>query len=139
MRPSQDAEGWNHTRRECLDDDNVIAQGDALQQLIAAMQACRDARIERAEILEIVRPHLPDDDGITIEGALMEHLSDRDAATIIRVAYGTLLSGATFSFIDGRRSREEIRRLCEEADVGNPVEISREGRSRRVSILKPPS
>lgn len=121
------------------EDDRIIPGGDAIHQLVTALQACDNARLSFAEILEIVRPHLPEDGDITILGSLIEQVRDGDASTIIRIAYAALPGGATFSFTDRTRSRQKLRRLCHEAGVGNRAEITREGRSRRVVIEKPPS
>ena len=118
------------------DRSDLTAQGDALQQLIAAMQACESAKVPRREILEIVRAHLPEDDDVSIEGSLIEHLGDRDASRIIQIVYEALLSGATFSFVDGRRTRENLLELS--GGMGE-VSFTRDGGRRRVMITKPPS
>ncbi len=120
------------------DESDVTAQGEALHRLITAMRACDDARIPNNEILEIVRPHLrEDDDDIIVIGALIEHLSDVHAMKIIQIVYAALLSGATFSFVDGHRSRLNLLELCE--GTGGEVKFSREGHRRRVTVTKPPS
>lgn len=121
------------------EDDRIIPGGVAVHQLVTALQACDNARLSFAEILEIVRPHLPEDGDITILGSLIEQVRDSDASTIIRIAYNALLGGATFSFTDRKRSREKLRRLCHEAGVENRTEITDEGRLRCVVIAKPPS
>ena len=118
------------------DESDVSAQAEALHQLIAAMRACDDARIPRAEILEIVRPHLLEDDDIALEGSVMEHLGDRDATQIIQIIYEALLSGASFTFVDGRRMRNALLALC---DGLGEVTFDRDGKKRRVTITKPPS
>ena len=119
------------------EDSEITAQGEALHKLITAMHACHDAEVPRAEILEIVRPYLLEDDDIAIEGSLIEHLSDGDASQIIQIVYAALLSGAAFSFVDGRRTRTEILELC--AGIEENVTFTRDRKKRRVWITKPPS
>ncbi len=118
------------------DDGEITAQGEALHKLIEAMHVCRKAELPRAEILEVVRPYLLEDDDIALEGTLIEHLSDGDASQIIQIVYEALLSGARFTFIDARRTRKELLEIC---DGTGDVTFTREGRRRRVTITKPPS
>jgi len=118
------------------DESDVTAQGEALHQLITAMRACRDSAVPRAEVLEIVRPYLLEDDDIALEGMLIEHLSDGDASQIIQIVYEALLSGATFTFLDGRRTRKELLEIC---DGTGEVVFTRDGHRRRVTITKAPS
>jgi hypothetical protein len=113
----------------------IIAQGEALQKLIEAMHTCRDAEVPRAEILEVIRPYLLEDDDIALEGTLVEHLSDGDASQLIQIVYEALLSGARFMLVDGRRTRKELLDLC---DGLGEVTFNRDGKKRRVTITKPP-
>lgn len=118
------------------DESEITAQGEALHKLIEAMHACRDAGVTRTEIAEVIRPYLLEDDDILIEGSLIEQLSDGAASQIIGIVYGALLSGATFTFVDGRRTRNELRELCEGT---GEIAITRDRNMRRVWITKPPS
>ncbi len=110
-----------------------------MHQLVTALQACDHARLSFAEILEVVHPHLPEDDDVSILGPLIERLRDNEAETIIRIAYGALPNGAAFSFSDRQRSVEQLEGLCHDGCVGELATITEEGRSRRVVIQKPPS
>lgn len=110
----------------------------AIQMLRDAVVACWDAKLTRDDILEVLRHQLfTGDDGILVEGPLVEQLSDGEASTIIRILYGALSEGATLTFVAGRRSPAEVYVLCHDADIGRAnVEITVEGQSLRVAIVK---
>ena len=114
----------------------IIAQARALHKLVKAMQACDDTSVPRAEILEVIRPHLLEDDDVALDGTLFELLSARAASQIIQIVYERLLSGATFTFVDGRRTRKQLLELCD--GIGE-VRFTRDRKRRRVWITKPPS
>lgn len=116
----------------------VEKRESAIQMLRDAVVACWDAKLTRDDILEVLRPQLfTGDDGILVEGPLVEQLSDGEARTIIRILYGALSEGATLTFVAGRRSTAEIHALSDDADIGRAnVEIKAEGQSLRVAIVK---
>ena len=123
-----------------MNEDEIVAQvekrEEAIRKLREALAACREADLTADEILAVVRPLLLGDDGILI-GSLVDHLRDGEASTIIRIIYGGLSEGATLSFIAARRTRTEIRALCDEAVIGRAnVNISSEAPYQRVSITK---
>ncbi|MGZ5440585.1 MAG: hypothetical protein ACXW31_13120 [Thermoanaerobaculia bacterium] len=110
----------------------------AVQLLRDAVAACWEAELTRDDILEVLRPQLfTGDDGILVEGPLLEQLSDAEASSIIRTIHGALSEGATLSFVAGRRSPAQVYALCHEADIGRAnVTITAEGQSLRVAIAK---
>lgn len=125
-----------------MDEREVIALVEkrerAVRRLRRAIGACRQAELTDEEILQVVRPLLlPDDDQVLLEGSLFDRLDDRDASDLIRIVYGALAEGATFSFPIVRRRREEILELCAGAGIGNGnVAITAEAQSLRVVIAK---
>lgn len=110
----------------------------AIQMLLDAVVACWDAKLTRDDILEVLRPQLfTGDDGILVEGPLLDVLSDGEASTLIRIVHRALSEGATLSFVAGRRSPGEIHQLCDDAVIGRAnVTITAEGQSLRVAIQK---
>lgn len=125
-----------------MDEREVIALVEkrerTVRRLRRAIGACRQAELTAEEVLRVVRPLLlPDDDQVLLEGSLFDRLDDRDAADLIRIVYGALAEGATFSFPIVRRRREEILGLCADAGIGNGnVAITVEAHSLRVVIAK---
>jgi hypothetical protein len=123
-----------------LDEREVVAQverrEEAVRQLKGALLRCRASDLTTNEILAVVRPLLLGDDGILIEGSLVEHLTDDEASTVIRILYGGLSGDATFSFI-ARRTPAQVYALCDDADISREdLTITAEAHFLRVSITK---
>ena len=123
-----------------MDDSDVHAQveqrEEAVLELKRALARCRDSHLTNNEILGVVQPLLLGEDGILIEGSLLEHLNDDEASTLLRLVYGALSEDATFSFVT-RRTPADVYVLCDDAGIKHEdVTITAERKQRRVTIAK---
>ena len=123
-----------------MDDADVYAQvekrEEAVRELKRALAYCRDSHLTNNEILAVVQPLLLGQDGILIEGSLLEHLNDDEASTLLRLLYGALSEDATFSFVT-RRTPADIHQLCDDAGINREdVTVTAERKQRRVTIEK---
>jgi len=106
----------------------------AIERLRRAIDAAQ-AELSRDEMLSLVRAH--DDQDVILDGSLIDHLSDRDARTLLQVAYRALEEGATFVLSVATRTEQDIRALCADAGIGDlNVKITRDARSLRVALAK---
>jgi hypothetical protein len=124
-----------------VDDDDVFyaqveKREEAVRELKRALAYCRDSHLTNNEILAVVQPVLLGQDGVLIEGSLLEHLTDDEASTVLRLLYGSLSEDATFSFVT-QRTPADIHQLCDDAGIKQEdVTITAESKRRRVTIEK---
>ena len=122
------------------DDGDIIAEVEqreaAIRQLQDALSACRRADLDANEILAVVRPQVVPEDGILIEGFLVERLTDDEASTVLRILHGALRDDALFTFV-ARRTPAQVHALCDDAGISRgDVTITPEAHYLRVSITK---
>jgi len=123
-----------------VDEDEIRIQverrEEAVQQLKEVLLRCHESDLTTNEILAVVRPLLLGNDGLFIEGALLEHLSDDEASTVLRLLYEGLADDAAFTFI-ARRNPAQVHALCDDAGISrDEVTISAEASQLRVTIQK---
>ena len=107
----------------------------AIERLRQAIKAADEADLTRGEMLSLLRSD--NDQSVILDGDLIDHLQDRDARTLLQVAYRALDDGATFVFSVANRTEQEIRDLCAGAGIGDMnVKITRDARSLRVALAK---
>lgn len=123
-----------------FDDQQVLDDSEereeAVQQLKRVLSKCREVDLTTNEILAVIRPLLLGEEGILIEGRILDHLNSGEASTLLRLLYEGLADDAAFTFV-ARRTRAQIAALCDDAGIiREHVTINAEGSSYRVTIQK---
>lgn len=123
-----------------MDEDEIYTQvarrEDAARQLKDVLLRCRESDLTTNEILAIIRPLLLGNDGLLVEGALLEHLSDDEASTVVRLLYEGLADDAAFTFIT-RRTSAQVHALCADAGISrDEITVTAEASQLRVTIQK---
>ncbi len=123
-----------------MDDHEVFDESRkreaAVRQLKKVLSRCREVDLTTNEILAVVRSLVLGEDGILIEGGLLERLTDDEATTVIRLLYESLADDATFTFL-ARRTPAQIHPLCDDAGIRRDERtITVEAHQLRVTIQK---